>query len=80
MRPTITAVRHFDAENMHFTHGQEIAPHLLPDDVVNQLIDAGYVKESNERRSLFRLFHHFSDCVETETLDDEEIESYTLPA
>jgi hypothetical protein len=79
-RPTLVTIKHFNARDMRFTHGMEIAPGLLSDDEVNQLIDGGYVKESKERRSLYRLFHRFSGCAESENLDADEIESYTLQA
>ena len=36
-------------------------------------------QEYSERRSLYRLFHVFSDCDETEPLTPEELNAYALP-
>ena len=78
---TIVAVGHKQFGEQQFTHGSEIPPDLLPAEVVDYHVDRKELIEydSSERRSLYRLFHVFSDCDETEPLTPEELNAYALP-
>jgi len=78
---TIVAVGHRQFGDRQFHHGEEIPPGLLPQEVTDWHIDRKELQEldSAERRSLYRLFHAFSDCGETEPLTPEELTAYALP-
>jgi hypothetical protein len=74
-RPTLVFIQHHEIDGRIFTHASELEPGLLSPEQVNKLIDRGVLKEydSSERRSLYRLLHHFSSCSETERLSTEEL-------
>ena len=76
---TLIAIHHFEIDGRAFTHGAEIPPGLIDDKKLDRLLDQGRVRECPERRSLFRLFHVFNDCKETEQLDADELAAYSLP-
>jgi hypothetical protein len=76
---TFIFVRHSEIGGRVFTHGSELPPGTLTKEVVNQLIDAGHLKEYQDRRSLFRIFHRFAGCSERERLSQDELAAYTLP-
>jgi hypothetical protein len=65
---TIVARSHRTIEGKLYHHGDEIPPGLLSDEAINRMLVNREVDEYNsaDRRSLYRLFHRFSDCKETE--------------
>jgi len=78
MRPTLIAFQHFEIDGHVFRHAQEIMPALIDEKKLDKLLDQGRVRECPERRSLYRIFHVFNDCSETEPLD-EELSQFALP-
>jgi hypothetical protein len=78
MRPTLIFIRHHELNGRLFHHGSELPPNLLSVEQLDQLLDKGFVRETPERRSLFRLFAQFSDCTEREALDADELRAYAL--
>jgi len=79
MRPTLVFVHHTDFGDRAFAHGSELPADFLPPQAIDRLLDSGRLREYSERRSLYRIFHLFSDCAETESLTPEELNAYTLP-
>jgi hypothetical protein len=71
---TLIVNKHAQVGNRQFQHGEELPPDLLPREVVDHWLDQRFLLEldSSDRRSLFRLFPHFSGCKEQEQLTNEE--------
>ena len=80
MRPTLVFIRHCEIDGRAFTHGSELEPDILSQDQVDKLLDAGFLKECPERRSLYRLFPAFSGCKQREHLSEEELDALALPS
>jgi hypothetical protein len=78
MRPTLVAIHHLDIDGRLFHHNSEIVPGLLAKEAADKLLDEKRLIES-KRRSLYRLFPKFSDCKESEHLNNEEQAAYGLP-
>lgn len=78
--PTLVVIRHLEVGCQQFGHGEELPPGLLSSEHVNKLVDQKQLAEydSDERRSLHRLFHRFSGALEPERLTAEETRSYAL--
>lgn len=63
-----------------YHHGSEIPPGVLSDETVNRMLDNRELEEydARSRRSLYRVFHRFSDCKEQESLTREELNELAL--
>jgi hypothetical protein len=70
--PTLIFVRHGQIGTRHFQHGDELPPNMLPREIIDHWLDERWLAEAADRRSLYRLFHHFSGCSESEQLSNEE--------
>ena len=81
MRPTLIILRHLQVGDRQFRDGEELPPDLLPAEAIDFHLDRKELVEyeSNDRRSLYRLFSVFSGAKETETLDRHELTAYALP-
>ena len=77
---TLVARSHRTIDGKQYPHGSEIPPGMLPDEAVDWMLDNCELEEydSSERRSLYRLFAHFSACKETESLTQEELNKLAL--
>ena len=77
---TLIVIRHLQVGDRVFVHGAELPPDLLPREVIDVHLDHKLLIEydSSERRSLYRLLHHFSGCSETERLSNEELTACAL--
>lgn len=71
---TLVCIRHLQVGDRHFAHGEELPPQLLPQEAIDLHLDRKELVayDSDERRSLYRLFSQFSGCSETERLSNEE--------
>jgi hypothetical protein len=78
---TLVVLGHLQVGDQLFKHGEELPPDLLPVEAINLHLDHRQLVEydSNERRSLYRLFAPFSGAKEQEQLAKEELTAYTLP-
>jgi hypothetical protein len=79
LRPTLVFIRHHEINGRLYRHAEELPPGALSQEIVNQLLDQGVLREYAERRSLYRLFAPFSGCKEIEELDAHELSAYGLP-
>jgi hypothetical protein len=64
-----------------FEHGSELPPNLLARDEIDKMLDRRQLAECHPsvRRSLYRLFSHFSGCNESEQLSPDELKAFALP-
>ena len=71
---TLILIRHLQIGDRQFHHGSELPPGLLPREAIDLHLDRREIVEydASERRSLYRLLHHFSGCKETEPLSNDE--------
>ncbi len=78
--PTPVVVRHAQIGNQHFAHGEELPPDVLTAEQIAQWLDNKQLVEydSQERRSLHRLFAPFSGAAEKEQLTQQEKEKLCL--
>ena len=77
--PTLVAIHHREIGDRHFRHGEEIEPGLLEGELLDWWLDPKHCVEVPERRSLYRLFVHFSGSKEREPLSRTEAVLYALP-
>ena len=77
---TLIVLRYLQVGDLQFRHGEELPPNLLPQEAVDLHLDRRELVEydANERRSLYRLLHHFTDCAESERLGNPELAEYAL--
>jgi len=76
---TLVAIQSIQIGSQLFRHGDELPPGLLPSEAIDLHIDRRQLEEQAERRSLYRLFPHFSGCLATtERLSAEEHASCAL--
>jgi hypothetical protein len=77
---TLIVVGVREVNGQRFEHGAELPPGLLSREVIDQWLDQKRLSEHDvaERRSLYRLFHLFSDCDETEPFTRKELDAYAL--
>ena len=80
MRPALVVIRHLEIGGQTFAHGSELQPDLLTQEELDKLLDAEWVCEYPERRSLYRLLSAFSGAKEKEQLDTNELTEYRLPS
>jgi hypothetical protein len=80
MRPTLVFIRHCQIGSRSFTHGSELQPDALSREQVDKLLDEGRLVEydSEQRRSLYRIFPQFSGCSERERLSNRELADCAL--
>jgi hypothetical protein len=78
MRPTLVAIHHRQLGERLFRHGAEIEPELLEGALLDYWLDHKWCRGMPERRSLYRLFALFSGCKESEHLNADELDAYTL--
>jgi hypothetical protein len=62
-----------------YHHGDELEPNSLSQKNIDRAIDAGWLKEYPDRRSLYRIFHVLSGCKEQERLASDELTELCLP-
>jgi len=81
MRPTLVFIRHCQIGSRSFAHASELPPDALSREQIDKLIDEGRLTQydSDQRRSLYRLFAPFSGAEEREVLTREELTALTLP-
>ena len=78
---TLVVLRSLQIGDQLLLHGEELPPDLLPREAIDLHLDRRQLVEfgSIERRSLYRLLHHFSGCsATTERLSAEENASCAL--
>jgi hypothetical protein len=70
---TLVLNGHHELNGVTYHHGSEMPPDLLSGELRDWWLDHGWVREhdSSERRSLHRLFSHFSGSSESEPIDSE---------
>jgi hypothetical protein len=80
MMKTLVIIRYLQVGDHIFHHGDELPHGLLPREAIDLHLDRKQLIEydSAERRSLYRLFHRFSGCTETDRLSTEEGVGCTL--
>jgi len=78
--PTLVAIHHREIGDRHFRHGEEIEPGLLEEEPRDWWLDKKWCIEIPERRSLYRLFHHFSGCKDRERFSQSELALFGLQA
>ena len=78
MRPMLVFIRHHEINGRLYRHSEELPPGVLDQETVHRLLDQRVLTECPERRSLYRLFSHFSGCAQTEALTQEELTDFTL--
>jgi hypothetical protein len=71
---TLVVIRSLQVGDRRFAHGEQLPPGLLPKEAIDLHLDRKELVayDSDERRSLHRLLHHFSGCSESEQLTPEE--------
>lgn len=77
---TFVVIGHLQVDDRQFNHGEELPPDLLPRETIDVHLDRKELVEcdANERRSLYRLLHHFSGCSTKERLSNQEQAALTL--
>jgi len=77
---TLIVIGHLQVDARQFSHGEELPPDLLARESIDIYLDRKQLVEhdANERRSVYRLLHHFSGCSETERLTTDEAAALTL--
>ena len=78
--PTLVAIHHREIGDRHFRHGEEIEPGLLDGELRDWWLDHKWCIDVPERRSLYRLFVHFSGSKEREPLSKNELALFGLQA
>ena len=80
MTPTLVFIRQHSIDGRLFSHGSELPPGLLSEDEINRMIDRGDLREyaPSVRRSLFKIFPHFTGCAEKQPLEQQELASMAL--
>ena len=60
---TLIFIRATNIGGRQFYFGDELPPDVLSAEQIERALDARHLAET-ERRSLYRILHHFSGCVE----------------
>ena len=68
---TLVVLGHREVGGKLLSHGSELPPGVLPEKTIARLIDLKWLLETDDRRSLYRLFPEFSGSSESEPLDSE---------
>jgi hypothetical protein len=74
-RPTLIFLKaHYVGGRLAHCHGDEVPPGLFAQETIDRALDEHYLAEidSADRRSLYRLLHHFSASKESEQLTNDE--------
>jgi len=77
---TLIVIGHPALNGVQYHHGDEIPPDALKGELLDFWADHGLVKEEDteSRRSVYRLFHAFSECSQSEQFTAMELAVFGL--